>query len=281
VPPTPAPPTPPPTPLPPVCEAKKKPSQRQCELCSERLEWDVRQGHATYDPARKLWWNDVPGRGRQYFNKDCHLVNAEGVVLRRDFWGIWPDGVICPECPEVPPPPTPTPTPPAPPTPTPPPLPPSDDKACELQPDGMYPLPPEGTCPACWRAQPDLISYWGISFRSKTQCGGPNCPYGIKINVDLTPHSPKRFLRHRLGQPDGGGSDTLFACQPCGDPSNPECRAAIPEIWVYPPGAEPGLCDPFSGSLYWCHHKPQAGQEGPTKFEVRAPPFRSVIVNVP
>ncbi len=192
-----------------------------------------------------------------------------------------------PETPASPSPSTP-PTPPASPSPstppsTPPSPPPSEDKACELQPDGMYPLPPEGTCPACWRAQPDLISYWGIAFMSKTQCerNNPKCPYGIKVNVHLTPHSPKRFLRHRLGQPDGGGSDTLFACQPCGDPSNPECRAAIPQIWVYPPGGEPGLCDPFSGSLYWCHHKPQAGQEGPTKFEVRAPPFRSVIVNVP
>jgi len=170
--------------------------------------------------------------------------------------------------------------PPASPTPVPPTPPPSDDQACVLGPDGNYPMPPIGTCPACWRADPNLISYWGIALRTKIPCSGPKCPYGFKYNVDITPHSAKPYLRHRQWN-GGGGTDTWDGCQPCGDPANPECRAAIPAIWVYPPNAEPGLCDPFSGSLYWCHHKPQAGQGGPTKFEVHAPPFRSIVVQVP
>lgn len=139
--------------------------------------------------------------------------------------------------------------------------------------DGNYPTPPDGVCPACWRSDPDLISTWGIALRSKTPCSGPGCPFGVKINVDITPHSKKPYLRHRAG----GGSDTWIPCQPH------ELSPDVPDIWVYPPNAEAGLCDPFSGSRYWCHHKPQAGQGGPTKFEVRpvGKPWKSILVDVP
>jgi hypothetical protein len=246
-----------------------------CSSCAQYIAWALQGGHLTRLP-NGLLYNDPGGNAalREYVDpKTCFMVWPDG-SLRNKRYHL--DGTICPACPAQPSP-SPCPSPSASPVPSPPP---SDEDACKLGPDGNYPVPPVGTCPACWKADPNLIDYWGIAFRSKTPCSGPNCPYGIKINVDITPHSRKPYLRHRQ-QNGGGGTDTWEGCQPCSDPSNPECRAAVPEIWVYPRGAEAGLCDPFSGSLYWCHHKPQDGQGGPTKFEVHAPPFRSIVVDVP
>jgi hypothetical protein len=147
---------------------------------------------------------------------------------------------------------------------------------CKIEADGNFGLPPEdGTCPPCWLAAQEtygpIISYWGLAFRSKTPCRGENCPLGVRVNVDKTPHSKKPFLPHRRG----GGSETLRGCQP--EPDSLD----IPDIWVYPPNSDPGYCDNFSGSRYWCHHKPQSGQVGPTKFEIQAPGKRSIIVPVP
>lgn len=139
-----------------------------------------------------------------------------------------------------------------------------------LGPDGNFPIPEEGVCPACWQQYPEpIIAYWGLAFRSKTNCSGPNCPYGLRINVDKTPHSKKPFLRHRAG----GGSETWRACQP------PVDSELIPDIWVDPPNADEGYCDNFSGSKYWCHHKPQLGQDGPTKFTIQSPPFKAIMVD--
>jgi hypothetical protein len=161
---------------------------------------------------------------------------------------------------------------------------PEQDAWCKIEEDGNFGLPPEnGTCPPCWLAAQEtygpIISYWGLAFRSKTPCNPQNrdangnltCPLGLRVNVDKTPHSKKPFLPHRRG----GGSETLRGCQPAIDSLD------IPDIWVYPPNSDPGYCDNFSGSRYWCHHKPQSGQVGPTKFEIQAPGKRSIIVPVP
>lgn len=176
--------------------------------------------------------------------------------------------------------PVPTPSPSPSPLPSPSPSPSSSPSGyqCILGEDGNFPIPEEGTCPVCWRTYGEpIIQYWGIAFRSKTPCSGPNCPWGIKINVDITPHSKKPFLRHRTGVPGGGGTETWPGCQP------PVDSPLVPDIWVYPPNDVAGICDPFSGSRYWCHHKPQGHQGGATRFEVRhgLPPYRFVIVNVP
>ena len=274
---TPVPPSPVPSPEPcaskPLCVTKDGQPASDCVSCAEWTASALRSGDLTVVSG------DTLTNGRDFINrKDCWVVYQDG-TRRADRYRN--DGTVCREgCSKSPEPcASPTPVPPSPsPKPSPSSSPPPNDDACTMGADGNYPTPPDGVCPACWREDPNLIQYWGIAFRSKTPCSGPNCPYGIKINVDITPHSAKPYLRHRAA---AGGSETWTPCQPCGDPGNPECRAAIPSIWVYPRGAEAGLCDPFSGSLFWCHHKPQAGQDRPTKFEVRQPPFKSIIVNVP
>lgn len=282
-PPSPCVPAPPSTPAPPLanCVRPHDPSISEdpavCWKCSDLRGWQVAQGNWIDHKRKDGWLEDNVGSNR-YVTKECDTVTPDGRPLHAREDGYL--GNICPRydaaCPVLPDLHVVGPAPPCPPPSSPPPPPPSDDEACKLGPDGNYPVPPVGTCPACWRKDPGLIAYWGVAFRSKTPCSGPSCPYGVKVNVDITPHSAKPYLGHRAQ-----GSDTWEGCQPCGDPSNPECRAAIPEIWVYPPGAEPGLCDPFSGSLYWCHHKAQAGQGGKTRFEVHAPPFRFIEVDIP
>lgn len=175
--------------------------------------------------------------------------------------------------------PSPTPIPSPSPSPKPSPSPsttPSIPDYCIIGPDGNFGEPPLDLCPACWidyaelKNQP-IIEYWGIAFRSKRSCSGADCGCGVVTNVDITPHSDKPFLRHRAG----GGSETHKGCQPA------KLSPEVPDIWVYPPNDTPGLCDPFSGDRYWCHHKAKAGTCGPTKFEVRQDPFRSIIVNIP
>lgn len=158
---------------------------------------------------------------------------------------------------------------------------PSSDFYCTLQPDGFYPTPPINECPACWRNDPNVIGYWGISLQSKRNCTGVNCGCGVVANVNLTPHSTDdKFLRHRydFATKKFSGSETHKGCQP------DEFSETIPPIWVYPPNDTPGLCDPFSGSRYWCHHKAKAGTCGATKFDVHIgePPYKhSVIVQIP
>jgi hypothetical protein len=145
-------------------------------------------------------------------------------------------------------------------------------------PDGNFPIPPDGTCPACWRA-PEyasrLLTGWGVALQSMRPCSG-NCQkdgyLGVIVNVHITPHSAKPFLAHRAG----GGSEMWAGCQP------PLMDPSVPDIWVYPPNDTAGTCDPFSDSRYHCHHKPLARSAGPTKFEVRpvGRPWKSVVIDV-
>lgn len=153
---------------------------------------------------------------------------------------------------------------------------PTSDFYCTVQPDGFYPTPPLDQCPPCWKNNPDVIGYWGIGKGGDRKCTGVNCGCGKVLNVHMTPHSTDdKFLRHRYDfeKQQFSGSETHKGCQPAEDSKE------IPEIWVYPPNDVPGLCDPFSGSRYWCHHKARAGTCGKTKFEVRQPPFKSITLD--
>lgn len=150
------------------------------------------------------------------------------------------------------------------------------DIYCVLQPDGFYLTPPIDECPPCWRNDPDVIGYWGIAAGNPRNCTGANCGCGKVLNVHLTPHSTDdKFLRHRYDfeKKKFSGSETHKGCQP------KTREEGVPEIWVYPPNDTPGLCDPFSSDVYWCHHKAQRHQCGKTKFEVRQAPFKSIILD--
>lgn len=152
---------------------------------------------------------------------------------------------------------------------------------CKIEADGNFGEAPIDECPSCWTDYAalhniNIIDRWGIAFRGQRECKGPkpNGDCGCKVikNVDITPHSRKPFLAHRRAS---GGSETHKGCQPANDSFD------VPEIWVYPPNSPGGLCDPFSGDRYWCHHKAQVGQCGPTKFEVQAPGKASITLDVP
>lgn len=152
---------------------------------------------------------------------------------------------------------------------------------CQIEVDGNFGEAPIDQCPQCWTDYAEannveIISRWGIEYRGERDCKGPkpdgDCGCKKVKNVDITPHSKKPFLAHRRAS---GGSETHKGCQPSNDSS------MVPEIWVYPPNVVGGRCDPFSGDNYWCHHKAQVGQCGPTKFEVQHGAKASIIVNVP
>lgn len=172
--------------------------------------------------------------------------------------------------------PTPTPEPSSTPNPSPTPGVPS---YCIIEEDGNFGLAPEDICPACWQAYAtthnmQIISNWGIAYRGQRDCRpkGIDCGCGVVKNVDITPHSRKPFLAHRR---EAGGTETHKGCQPAND------SVEVPEIWVYPPNSVGGLCDPFSGDRYWCHHKAQVGQCGLTKFEVQDGAKASIIIRIP
>lgn len=223
----------------------------------------IREGNLVY--------NELSGGRREYYDpKTCLTVYPNGEVRNRRLYN---DGTICgDDCvaspkPCVPSSPKPSPS-----------IPPDGDRWCTLDADGFYPTPPEDFCPPCWRSNPAVLAYWGIALQSKRPCQGVNCGCGVVANVNVTPHSnDNKFLRHRYDFELRvfKGSETHKGCQPS------ENSLDIPDIWVYPPNDEAGLCDPFSGSRYWCHHKAKAGTCGKTKFEVHEPPFRSIIVDIP
>lgn len=152
---------------------------------------------------------------------------------------------------------------------------------CILEADGNFGEAPLDQCPQCWTDYAEannmeIISRWGIQYRGDRDCKGPkpdgDCGCKKVKNVDITPHSKTPFLAHRRA---AGGTETHKGCQPSNDSS------MVPAIWVYPPNATPGLCDPFSGDKYWCHHKARVGQCGKTKFEVQHGDKASIVINVP
>lgn len=210
----------------------------------------------------------------------CKALFVGGQLVRKVYTEI-AKPIPSPEVSPIPSPITPSPVPSNSPSPIPsvPPIPspsPVVDFYCTVQPDGFYPTPPLDECPPCWKNDPDVIGYWGIGKGGERGCTGVNCGCGKVLNVHLTPHSTDdKFLRHRYDfeEKKFSGSETHKGCQPAVDSHD------IPEIWVYPPNDTPGLCDPFSGSRYWCHHKAKAGTCGKTKFEVRQPPFKSITLD--
>lgn len=203
-------PCPPPTPEPPLCEAKKRPDRRECSLCSEHLEQEVRHGHLKRDAQGRLY-ND-PGNDasrRYYIDRECSKVDAQGKVLTRHFWGIWPNGIECPACPTPPP---------ASPPPSTPPTTSDDQTACTLAPGALnWPLVPGtdkqrsegGFCPACWGDHPEqIVSRCGIRhIRTAIRNGGA----GRLYRFDVTCHSDAPRCPHR---PDQRTCDVLWGCQP-------------------------------------------------------------------
>lgn len=167
-------------------------------------------------------------------------------------------------------PPEPSPTPEISPVPTPEPTPkpspsPGIPSYCIIGPDGNFGEAPIDECPQCWIDYARLnnrpiIDSWGLAYGARRDCrkkpGSIDCGCGVVENVHQTPHSKKPYLAHR-----SQGTETHKGCQPKG--------SDVPQIIVYPPNAPAGKCDPFSSDPYWCHHKPQDGQCGMTKFEVQ------------
>jgi hypothetical protein len=64
-----------------------------CWTCSARLAYDVAHGHWSWDPATKLYYNDPPGKPREYIDRQCNLTDAAGNIRRKAFdqFGKWPE----------------------------------------------------------------------------------------------------------------------------------------------------------------------------------------------
>jgi hypothetical protein len=147
-------------------------------------------------------------------------------------------------CREAAPGPTPTPTPV--PTPTPTPTPPGP----VVGPDGNYPLPANGACPAHFAESFDRV---GASFRSRAPVKTQGGVYlGWRYNFDATPKSKPPFCPHASGRLT---CEQWVPCQP----------AAGFDFYLTLPGKFTNeRCDNFSAEPYWCHHKPKSNERGPT-----------------
>lgn len=139
--------------------------------------------------------------------------------------------------------PVPTPSPSANPSPTPTPS--------AIGPDGNYPRPPDGVCPAWFR---DSFAWMGTAFRSRVPTPNPNS-IGWRYNFDATPHSKPPYCGHAPGA-------KCEQWKPCQD-----TRGADFYMWL--PGKFAGdRCDLASvdvgGDGFWCHHVPKPDETGPT-----------------
>lgn len=90
---------PPPTPKPPK-PCKIVEADLPCWTCSARLAYDVAHGHLTWDATLKLYFNDPPGKPREYFDRACNKTDAAGRVQRTryEWFGEYPahENGLCP-----------------------------------------------------------------------------------------------------------------------------------------------------------------------------------------
>jgi hypothetical protein len=92
-------PVPSPTPKPPK-PCKVNEADLPCWTCSARLAYDVAHGHLTWDATLKLYFNDPPGKAREYFDRACNKTDASGRVVRTgyEWFGKYPEhgNGLCP-----------------------------------------------------------------------------------------------------------------------------------------------------------------------------------------
>jgi hypothetical protein len=167
-----------------------------CWTCAARLAYDVAHGHWSWDPATKLYYNDPPGKPREYIDRQCNLTDAAGNIRRKAFdqFGKWPEHEqgLCPvemlTCPSPSPAPSPTPSPSSSPTPQPP----GGGTAPPIDPaTGNYPLPPDLVCPA-WFA--DSLLRVGIHVAGQVPCAqGTVCR---RVTLWATPKSVPPYCPH-------------------------------------------------------------------------------------
>ena len=265
--PTPGTPVPSPSPSPKPCKVDE--ANLPCWTCSARLAYDVAHGHLKWDPALKLYFNDPPGKPREYFDRQCNKTDAAGTVRVRahDWYGTYPATAqgLCPvemlTCPSPSPSPSPTNSPEIPDSSPSPPLP-GPGNPPPLDNTGNYPIPPAGTCP-WWFG--DSLARVGIQEHARRSCG--QCVrdgyLGIIITASATPKSVPPYCGHASDRRE------CEQWRPCQDgytdwtnPNlGPDLLMTLPGHWT------DARCDKRSDNNYLCHHRPRKEETGTMTFK--------------
>jgi hypothetical protein len=119
-----------------------------------------------------------------------------------------------------------------------------------IGPDGNYPKPPEGVCPAHFEAS---LSRVGVSYRGRVATRTQDGLYlGYRYNFDATPRSKPPFCGHATGRRE------CEQWKPCQDPRGADFYMTLPGHFTN------DRCDAHSNDPFWCHHKPEGarGQSG-------------------
>jgi hypothetical protein len=87
-----------PSPTPKPCKINE--ADLPCWTCSARLAYDVAHGHLAWDATTKLYFNDPPGKPREYFDRACNKTDESGRIVRTGFewFGKYPEheNGLCP-----------------------------------------------------------------------------------------------------------------------------------------------------------------------------------------
>lgn len=229
VPPTPIPTAPPtvapPTPKPPK-PCKIDESRLPCFTCKARIEYEERHRNLTFDPASKRWFNDPPGKPREWFDSNCNKTDSAGnvVVKAFDWYGKFPEseqGLCPPEmltCPSPSPSAAPLPIP----TTAPSPIiagPGAPEIIVHVGPNGTfrnYPVPPHPSCPAHFAGARTRV---GIAVLGQRRCSSlADC---VITNAHCTEKSTEPWILHTCHDERGNFNvlncrregELLHACQ--------------------------------------------------------------------
>lgn len=204
-----------PTPKPPK-PCKVNEADLPCWTCSARLAYDERNKHIKWDAGLKLYFNDPPGKPREYFDRACNKTDAQGRVLRTgyEWFGKYPEhgqGLCPPEMLTCP-----SPSPAVTPKPSPVPLPSGPPVYTE---SGNLPVPYlRAKCARGFSPTHEV----GISVLSQRECSGePGCRV---VNLHATEKSAKPYCEHSCYDEEGrySLSNCRFLCETLRECQQPE-----------------------------------------------------------